>query len=367
MDNRKYDINLVYAIREKEYTRNENGIDVTYKPIPDDDRAGVLDPRLRNTILMKQKMFSDKKARGWTLSSERYRPDKVTYDLTTVEVETREFLINIDNDHMIDLYEYRRKDDEGKKLPVLVYFHGGGFTAGDNKLYCNQMKLIAEKAHAAVYFPEYRLAPECPFPGAINDATGAINYIYDHAEELCIDKDKIMVAGDSAGGSLTNACVLKDDRGIITKIFEMYPAWDMRKLVDIKEYEWSYDLYEVIEEDKPLAYSRIDRIKSSADNKASSSANLYLQGKAQDDNPLVSAYCASDEQLAKFPKAVIAVSEYDYLTVGVKEAVKRLHSLNKDVRLIVYKGTDHGFFDMLGTTIQAEEMCLTIADELNNM
>ena len=200
MDNRKYDINLVYAIREKEYTRNENGIDVTYKPIPDDDRAGVLDPRLRNTILMKQKMFSDKKARGWTLSSERYRPDKVTYDLTTVEVETREFLINIDNDHMIDLYEYRRKDDEGKKLPVLVYFHGGGFTAGDNKLYCNQMKLIAEKAHAAVYFPEYRLAPECPFPGAINDATGAINYIYDHAEELCIDKDKIMVAGDSAGG-----------------------------------------------------------------------------------------------------------------------------------------------------------------------
>ena len=80
MDNRKYDINLVYAIREKEYTRNENGIDVTYKPIPDDDRAGVLDPRLRNTILMKQKMFSDKKARGWSLSTERYRPDKVTYD-----------------------------------------------------------------------------------------------------------------------------------------------------------------------------------------------------------------------------------------------------------------------------------------------
>ena len=61
------------------------------------------------------------------------------------------------------------------------------------------------------------------------------------------------------------------------------------------------------------------------------------------------------------------MSEFDYLTVGVKEAVKRLHSLNKDVRLIVYKGTDHGFFDMLGTTIQAEELVLTIADEIKNM
>ena len=57
MDNRKYDTSLVKVIREKQYTRNENGIDVTYKPIPDDDRSGVLDPRLRETILMKQKIY----------------------------------------------------------------------------------------------------------------------------------------------------------------------------------------------------------------------------------------------------------------------------------------------------------------------
>ena len=64
MDLRKYDKKLVDAIREKEYVKIEDGIEVTYKPIPDDDRNGVLDPRLRNTILMKKKMFADKKARN---------------------------------------------------------------------------------------------------------------------------------------------------------------------------------------------------------------------------------------------------------------------------------------------------------------
>ena len=367
MDLRKYDKKLVDAIREKEYVKIEEGIEVTYKPIPDDDRNGVLDPRLRNTILMKKKMFANKKAQGWTLSSERYRPDKVTYDLTETEIETREFLISIDNDHMIDLYEYRRKDDEGKILPVLIYFHGGGFTAGDNGLYMNQMKLIAEKAHAAVYFPEYRLAPECPFPGPVKDAQGAVKYIREHAQELNIDPAKIMVAGDSAGGSLTNACVLLDDEKYINRIFELYPAFDMRKLCDIKEYEWTYAAYDVIEEDRELAYSRIDRIKSSAELKESSSSNLYLQGRSTEDNPLLSAFCASDKQLAAYPKSTVVVSEYDYLTVGVREAVKRLHNLDVDVRLIVYKGTDHGFFDMLGTTVQAEEVALTIADEIKTM
>lgn len=81
-----------------------------------------------------------------------------------MEIDVDERLIDIGHDHKIDIYLYRRQTDQGC-LPVLIYLHGGGMMAGDMRLFANQMRLIAELAHAVVVFPEYRLAPECPYPG----------------------------------------------------------------------------------------------------------------------------------------------------------------------------------------------------------
>ena len=80
------------------------------------------------------------------------------------------------------------------------------------------MQYIAEQSGAVVVFPEYRLAPENPFPAPVEDAWGAVQWVHAHAAELGADPAKLMVAGDSAGGSLTNACVLQDEKGIIRKI-----------------------------------------------------------------------------------------------------------------------------------------------------
>ena len=68
--------------------------------------------------------------------------------------------------------------------------------------------------------------------------------------------------------------------------------------------------------------------------------------------------------LKKFPETVIVAAEYDYLRVGSDYAAKRLASLGVPVRSIRYCGCDHGFLDMLGTIVQSEELCLTIAAEL---
>ena len=72
------------------------------------------------------------------------------------------------------------------------------------------MQFIAEQSGATVVFPEYRLAPETPYPGAHEDAYATVRYVYENAEELHIDREKIMVAGDSAGGLLSNACAIRD-------------------------------------------------------------------------------------------------------------------------------------------------------------
>lgn len=144
----------------------------------------------------------------------------------------------------------------------------------------------------------------------------------------------------------------------------IYPSWDGSDYHEQTAYTWSYDAYEVADEDKKLAYSRIDRIKSSVDKDPDSSNSLYLQGHTTSHDPLVSAVFATDEQLKKFPETVIVAAEYDYLRVGSDYAAKRLASLGVPVRSIRYCGCDHGFLDMLGTIVQSEELCLTIAAEL---
>lgn len=368
MDNRKYDKSLIDKIHEKEYVDNSEGIEILYKPVPDDDRPHAMDPRLYEIASKKKQMFANRAKGGFKLSNERYRPDKVTYDLCTVEIDTDERLITINNDHMIDIYIYRRNDVVGKtNLPAMVYLHGGGFTAGDIHLYEKQMKLIAELSGGVVIFPEYRLAPECPFPGPIDDAYGAVDYIIEHSEELGIDSKKVMVAGDSAGGSLTNAVVLKDDKRRINQIIELYSAFDGRNYHDIKEYTWTYDEYEFLEEQKDIEKSRVDRIKAPMDVPNAKAHNLYLQDKTTTEDPLVSAICASDEILSNFPPTTLIYSEFDYLRVGNVYAGKKLKSLGVDVKLICYCGCDHGFLDMLGTVVQSEEVCGVIADSMKEM
>ena len=97
-------------------------------------------------------------------------------------------------------------------------------------MFCNlniSSEFIAEKSGAVVVYPEYRLAPETAFPGQIEDCVLALDYVREHAGDLGIDPHKIMVAGDSAGGSLTNACVQLRGAGAVAHAFEIYPEVDL--------------------------------------------------------------------------------------------------------------------------------------------
>ena len=138
---RLYDKALVAKIHENQFTKEVDGIPVLFKPVPDAEPAH-LDPRLREIIIKKRTMFANRAKAGWTLSSERYRPDKVTYDLIETPVDCTEQLIPIGG-HKIDIYIYRIANIQ-PNAPVLVYLHGGGFTAGDIHLFGKQMQYIAE-------------------------------------------------------------------------------------------------------------------------------------------------------------------------------------------------------------------------------
>ncbi|WP_251158077.1 alpha/beta hydrolase [Caniella muris] len=360
---RTYDPGLVAAIRDNVRTVEVDGLPVEVKPIPDDDRDHVLDPRVRAVAARKAAMFEERAAkRGHgALSDERWRPDKETPDLTTVPIDQRETVVPIAGTHRILVHTYRREDASGP-LKVVVYLHGGGFTAGDERIYRNRMRYIAEVTGALVVFPEYRLAPEAPFPAAIEDAMGTLSWVVSHGAELGCDPDRVMVVGDSAGGSLAAACALSDREGTVKRVHLIFPGCDMGSLEDLEAYEWSWDAYPVVEEDRELAYGRIRRIERSCHGTAEDS--LYVQGRTSLRDPLVSVAYATDEQLLRFPPTTVAVSEYDYLRLGAEYFARRLSALGRPVRCVLYKGCDHGFFDIFGGEPQAEELCYDIADEL---
>lgn len=359
---RDYDVSLIEKIREKQYFKNVDGLNVLIKRVPDDDRDNVLDPRVRRIAEKKKKRISGLK-KGYSLASERFRPDKICYDLTATEISVEERLIPVAN-HMIDIFIYRPRETEGK-LPLVIFYHGGGFTAGDMKLYVNQMKLICELSKAVVIFPEYRLAPENPFPAQIVDAEGTISWALKNADYLNIDPEKLMICGDSAGGSIVNSVIIRDTEKHVKKAFEIYPGVDSTTLEHLELYQWSYDMYPVIEEQKELAFSRIDKIRKVSH--GSEKDSLYLQGRTRYNNPEVSIVYATDDQLKQLPPIVIAYSEYDFLRVSDEYFARRLTGVNHDVKAIMYCGCDHGFLDCLGLVPQAEELCHVIAEEVSTL
>ncbi|WP_341922691.1 alpha/beta hydrolase [Polaromonas sp. YR568] len=101
------------------------------------------------------------------------------------------------------------------KLPVLLYFHGGGFTIGSiatHDILCRQLSLLAGCAVVSV---DYRLAPEHKFPTAAHDAEDALRWMATHANGLGLDSERLAVGGDSAGGTLAAVCaVLARDAGL---------------------------------------------------------------------------------------------------------------------------------------------------------
>ncbi|MBC7718882.1 MAG: alpha/beta hydrolase [Chitinophagaceae bacterium] len=108
-----------------------------------------------------------------------------------------------------------RQAKNSPTLPVLLYFHGGGFTIGSidtHDVLCRQLSFLSGCAVVSV---DYRLAPEHPFPAAVNDAWDALQWLVKQAGNLGLDVSRIAVGGDSAGGTLAAVCaILARDAGL---------------------------------------------------------------------------------------------------------------------------------------------------------
>tara|TARA_B100001996_G_C18651691_1_gene589628 strand:+ start:56 stop:991 length:936 start_codon:yes stop_codon:yes gene_type:complete len=151
-------------------------------------------------------------------------------DMPTPEVE---LVVEIGADGPfgpIQMYNYTPKGvSKDKPLPTIVYYHGGGWVIGSRVGSDALCRYLANKSGCRVFSVEYRLAPEFKFPVAPEECFEALKFINDNHKDLLVDKDKIAVAGDSAGGNLAAVVALmaRDDKQInLAYQLLIYPATD---------------------------------------------------------------------------------------------------------------------------------------------
>jgi len=126
---------------------------------------------------------------------------------------------------------YWPPESDATPPPVVMFFHGGGWVVGDLDTYDGDARRHAVGAGALVVSVDYRLAPEHPYPAAVDDVWAATQWVAAHGEELGADPSRLAVAGDSAGGNLAAvvAQLARDTAGPpITFQLLWYPAttWD---------------------------------------------------------------------------------------------------------------------------------------------
>ncbi|MEP7303225.1 MAG: alpha/beta hydrolase [Caldimonas sp.] len=130
------------------------------------------------------------------------------------------------------LYRPVRRSEAGGPAPVLVYFHGGGWTIGDLDTHDVLCRQLANASGCTFVSVDYRMGPEHRFPAAVDDCLAATYWVRRHAEGLGLDPARLAVGGDSAGGNLAAVvALLARDAGDLPLAYQLliYPATDMRR------------------------------------------------------------------------------------------------------------------------------------------
>jgi acetyl esterase len=237
---------------------------------------------------------------------------------------------------------YRPTRDK-KPCPLLVYFHGGGFMLGTLALYDTTCRRLAVQSGCAVLSVHYRLAPETQFPGAVFDAYAATRWASDNAELLNIDRAKIAVGGDSAGGNLA---------AVVAQI-----------ALDAKDFDVALQLliYPMTDQSRP--YPSYER-NASGYMLTTAALNWfmdnYIPDHADRKDPMASPMLRPD--LTGLPPALIISAEFDPLVDENEAYASRLRQAGVPTHYVCFPGMIHPFFT-LGGVIQDTRKAEALAAE----
>lgn len=226
-------------------------------------------------------------------------------------------------------------------LPAVVYFHGGCFVSGGFATHDNQLRQLAKYGHCRVIAVQYRLAPEHPFPAAHNDAEKGANLVWKYADKLAIDRKKITLMGDSAGGNLALVTALRLKEAQVwqpRQVILLYPMLDASaQFASYTQYGEDY----IITRDTLLT-----------------GYELYL-GSGDVLHPEASPLWRDD--FNGLPYIHIITAQYDPLADEGEALYQRMLEQNVEVTHQRWSGVIHGFFQLGGVSKAAREVMSDIA------
>ncbi len=210
-------------------------------------------------------------------------------------------------------------------FPAVIYCHGGGWAEGSIDSHDGLTRTLCVKTGAVVVSVDYRLAPEHPFPAAVDDAYAALLWVREHAAKYRIDGRKIALAGDSAGGNLAAAvCLMARDRRGPVIAFQalIYPGVDTLNL-NTGSYRKFGSGYMLTKRDIEFFIK------------------MYLPDPRDRKNPYASPLLAANHR--NLPPALIITAEFDVLRDEGEAYAKKLSSAGVEARARRYQGMIHGF------------------------
>lgn len=223
------------------------------------------------------------------------------------------------------------------KLPVIIYSHGGFWIAGSVDTHDSICRKLSKNTNAIVISVNYRLAPENPFPAAVNDIYSVLQWTYKNSESINGDKKHIAIAGDSSGGNLSAAVSLmaRDKNGPpITCEVLIYPPTNIYKL---NSKSWSYF-------SKSINLSAQDMQKY---------ISLYVPREKDRKNPYASPLLAKN--FSKLPDTLMIVAQIDPLHDEDIAYANKLKAAGTKVKVNEYDGVPHGFITMGKITNKSPE------------
>ena len=234
-------------------------------------------------------------------------------------------------------------------LPVVMYFHGGGFVAGSLDTHAPTARYLCQNANAIVVAVGYRKAPEHRFPAAVEDAFAATAWVAAHAGEFAGDGTRLAVAGDSAGGNLAAVvCQLAQARGGPRVAFQalFYPLVDFTLANSPSRSQFGGG--EFFLSNRDMEWFR----------------DLYLTSASEASDPRVSPLLASD--LKGLPAALVIAAGCDVLRDEGQAYADRLRHAGVAAEYRCFDGTIHAFMSFCGVIPMGREALALAASRLRS-